>query len=195
MSIKDDIEMVKEELTSEEKFFEKSVITERFIKKYKNIMIGGVVALVVLIAGNIAYNINQESTLKAANESFNDLMIDAKNEKALSRLQTLSPSLYDVYIYSVAIANKDMQALEQLKSSKSAIISDLASYESSTDAASLEAYTLVQGAIYKDLAQVQSAISLMNEGKTEKAHEKLLLISDNSSLSQVAKALLHYGVK
>jgi len=35
LSLKQDIEMVKEELNSEEKFFEKAVLTERFVKKYK----------------------------------------------------------------------------------------------------------------------------------------------------------------
>ena len=35
LSLKTDIEMVKDELTSEEKFFEKAVVTEKFIKKYK----------------------------------------------------------------------------------------------------------------------------------------------------------------
>ena len=35
MSLKEELEMVKEELSSEEKFFEKAVITEKFVKKYK----------------------------------------------------------------------------------------------------------------------------------------------------------------
>ena len=48
MSLKDNIEMVKEELNSEEKFFERSVITERFVKKYKNAIIASVVVIVLL---------------------------------------------------------------------------------------------------------------------------------------------------
>ena len=195
MSIKDNIEMVREELTSEEKFFEKSVITERFIKKYKKVIIGGVLSIVVLVGANIAYEANKESTALAANVALSELNTDSTNEKALSSLKSLSPTLHDVYLYSKAIANKDMNTIESLKNSKDTIVSDLASYESAQNISELEAYSLKQDTIYKDLAHIRSAIVLMNEGETQKAHEKLILISNNSSLSNVAKALLHYGVK
>jgi len=198
LSIKNDISMVREELTSEEKFFEKSVITERFVKKYKNVIIGTVVAIVVIVGANIAYDMNKESTARAANEAFRELQSNASDVNALSRLKTLSPSLHDAYIYSKAIADKDIETLKKLNSSKATLISDLAAYESmqgSKDSSKFDSYALKQDSIYKDLAQVQSAILLMNEGKNDKAHEKLLLISDTSSFAKVAKALLHYGVK
>ena len=198
MSIKNDIEMVREELTSEEKFFEKSVITERFIKKYKNIIIGSVVAIIAVVGGNIAYDINYESNVTQANELLTKLNIDSSDKNALSQLKSLSPDLHDVFIYSKAVVNKDIKTLESLKSSKAVLVSDLATYESLQnvkDVSQFNIYALKQDAIYKDLAQVQSAILLINEGKSDKAHEKLLLISDTSSLSKVVKALLHYGVK
>ncbi len=190
--------MVREELSSEEKFFEKSVITERFVKKYKNVIIGSVVAIVIVVVVNIAYEMNKESTIAAANKSLNELKSDMSNKTALSQLKLLSPDLHDLFVYSKAIADKDIKTLDSLKSSKAMLIGDLASYESmqnTKDASKLNNYALKQDAIYKDLANVQSAISLMNEGQNDKAHEKLLLISDASSLSKVAKALLHYGVK
>lgn len=198
MSIKNDIEMVREELTSEEKFFEKSVITERFIKKYKNILIGSVIAVVVAVGGNIAYDMNFESKVNQANELLNKLNIDSSDKNALSQLKALSPDLHDVFVYSKAVVDKDIKTLESLKNSKAVLVSDLATYESLQnvkDVSQFNSYALKQDAIYKDLAQVQSAILLINEGKSDKAHEKLLLISDNSLLSKVAKALLHYGVK
>lgn len=190
--------MVREELTSEEKFFERSVITERFVKKYKSTIIGVVVAVVVVVGANIAYDINKESTVNAANEALSELNVNSSDENALSRLKSLSPDLYDVYIYSKAMANKDIKTLESLKDSKAVLVGDLVTYElaqNSQDISKLSGYALKQDSIYKDLAQVQSAILLINEGKSEKAHEKLVLIDDTSSLSKVAKALLHYGVK
>lgn len=198
MSIKNDIEMVKEELTSEEKFFEKSVITERFVKKYKNIIIAGAVFAVVAIVGNIAYDVNKASTQVAANETLSQLQADPSNVEVLAHLEALSPALHDVFIYSKALVDKDMKTLERLKSSKVAPLSDLATYElavHSQDVNALTTYALRQDAIYKDLAQVQAAIILMNEGETDKAHSKLQTITDASPLANVAKALLHYGVK
>lgn len=195
MSIKNDIEMVKEELTSEEKFFEKSVMTERFIKKYKNLIIGSVIVIMLLITAKIGYDANEESTIDAANVALSQLLVDKNNEKALAELKDLSPNLYDAFVYSIAIVEEDTKSLEKLKTSKSLIVNDLATYETANNSESLEAYTVQENAIYKDLAQVQNAIILINKGKIEEAHERLLLISDTSSLSKVSKALLHYGVK
>jgi len=195
LSIKNDIEMVKEELTSEEKFFEKSVMTERFIKKYKNLIIGSVIVIMLLITTKIGYDANEESTIDAANVALSQLLVDKNNEKALAELKDLSLNLYDAFVYSIAIVEKDTKSLEKLKTSKSLIVNDLATYETANNSESLEAYTVQENAIYKDLAQVQNAIILINKGKIEEAHERLLLISDTSSLSKVSKALLHYGVK
>ncbi|MCD6172706.1 MAG: hypothetical protein J7J96_02820 [Sulfurimonas sp.] len=198
MSIKNDIERVREELTSEEKFFEKSVITERFVKKYKNVIIGSVVAIVAIVAINIVYDMNNESRIVSANETLSELSKNPLNDGALSQLKVLSSDLHDLFIYSKAVVDKDVKTLETLKSSEAVLIDDLATYESlqnTKDVSQLNNYALKQDSIYKDLANVESAIMLINEGKTDEAHEKLILISDASSLDKVAKALLHYGVK
>ncbi len=197
MSLKNDIEMVKEELNSEEKFFEKAVVTEKFVKKYKKPLIGAVVAIVILVAGNIIYTMKEESRIADVNALLTKL--EAGGNSALqSQLSALSPALADVWLYSQAVVKEDVDTLEKLKSSKTLLIGDLASYEVAQNKqtlADLEGYAGKSDAIYADLAQVQAAILLMNEKKVEEAHEKLSLISMNSPLSQVAKALMHYGVK
>lgn len=198
MSLKQDIEMVKEELNSEEKFFEKAVITEKFIKKYKNLMIGSVVALIILVVANVAYSINKQNTLDEANSALATLQKDASSKTALASLKASSPALYDVWTYSQAIANNDVKALEKLKNSKTALISDLVAYElaaATKDLKALETYSSKENAIYKDLAIIQEAVILMQESKIEESHTTLSQISIQSPLAQVANALMHYGVK
>lgn len=198
MSLKNNIEMVKEELNSEEKFFEKAVITERFVKKYKNVMIGSLVAIVVVVAANITYDANKQSQVENANKVLLELTKDATNASALSELKVASPSLYDVWIYSKAVADKNVEKLKELQSSKAPLIADLAKYETAqytNNTNDLNSYASKQNAIYKDLAQVQSAVILINEGKVELAQQKLSTISELSALSQITKALQHYGVK
>jgi len=195
LSLKENIEMVKEELNSEEKFFEKAVVTEKFIKKYKNIMIASVVAIVVLVSANLAYEANENSKIISANEALSKLFVNPDDKAASSTLATLSPSLYDAYRYSIASKNKDVDTLKQLKNSKAIIVDDLAKYESSQDASSLDAYSSSQDAIFKNLALVQSAVILLEENKLEEAHNKLLKVSKDSSMSKIADALLHYGLK
>ncbi|QOY52945.1 hypothetical protein [Candidatus Sulfurimonas baltica] len=195
MSLKDNIDMVKEELNSEEKFFEKAVITERFVKKYKNLMIITVASIILVVGANIAYNANEQSKITAANVALIKLQNDAGDLDALNELKSLSPNLYDVWIFSKAVADKDIETIKKLKNSKALIIDDLVKYELANDAVSLNEYASKQDAIFRDLALLQSAVLLLNENKIEEAHNKLLKISQESPLSNLAKSLIHYGIK
>ena len=198
MSLKNDLDMVKEELSSEEKFFEKAVVTEKFVKKYKKLLIGSVIAIVVVVVGDVAYEANKQHTITLANETLATLMKNPNDKAQVDVLGTLSPALHDVWLYSQAIANNDVKELEKLKSSKALVVGDLASYESaqrSANVAQLDTYTTKQNGIYKDLAQVQLAVILMNDGKIDEAHEKLKMVGINSPLAKLSQALMHYGVK
>lgn len=194
MSLKENISMVKEELNSEEKFFEKAVMTEKFVKKYKNVMIASVVAIVLVVGANIAYNMNEESKVSAANAALLKLQSDPGDTAALSELKKLSPNLHDVWLYSQAVANNDIESLKNLKSSKAMIIPDLAKYELAQDAASLEEYASKQNAIYRDLALVKSAVMLLNENKVDRVKTVLSKVSMESSLKELVSVLKHYGV-
>ncbi len=190
--------MVKEELNSEEKFFEKAVITEKFIKKYKFKMIASVVVIITLIGANLAYDLNKQRKVTSANEALEALHIDAKNAEALLALKSSSPNLYDVWIYSQAIAKGDFITLKEVKKSSAFMIKDLTSYElaqNNKDIKSLARYSKKEDAVYRDLALVQSAIILMGDSKIDEAHKILQKVPLQSSFSQIASALLHYGVK
>ena len=198
MSLKEDLSMVKDELSSEEKFFEKAVVTEKFVKKYKKVLIGSVVAIVLVVAGDIAYELNKERTLSAANEALMALQQDPKNVAELSRLESLSPVLHDVWLYSQAVVKQDVATLQKLQNSKAMLLNDLATYEvaqNKQELQQLESYAQKQHAIYRDLAQVEAALIYIHKGDVQKAHTKLAMIREDSPLSKVAQALLHYGVK
>ena len=198
LSLKQDIEMVKEELNSEEKFFEKAVMTERFVKKYKNLMIAFVVIVILLVGANIGYTLNKQHRLDSANATLASLNTDPTNKTLEAKLHSLSPSLYDAWKYKQAVKAQDITAFKSLENSKTLLIGDLATYNVaslSNDIKLLTAYTLREDAIYKDLANVQIAVLYMKEAKLKQAHEKLAMISIQSPVSQVANALMHYGVK
>ena len=198
MSLKENINMVKEELNSEEKFFEKAVITERFVKKYKNLMIAAVVLIIITVVANVVMDSNKADTVEEANHTLAILEANPADENAATSMKNLSPMLFDAWSYSQAIANKDIEAMKKLQNSKAVLISDLASYEvasRSGDSAKLNDYSMKQGAIYKDLALVQNAIVLLNKNEVDKAHNELKKVSQESLLNKIVLALLHYGVK
>lgn len=195
LSLKDNINMIKEELNSEEKFFEKAVMTERFVKKYKKMIVGSVIAIVIAVSANIAYDANKSNKIDAANAALMKLDADAQDSYALGELKASSPELYDVWIFSQAVANRDLETIKKLKNSNTLIIDDLAKYELATDPSSLDEYASAQDAIFRDLALVQSAVMLFEANKIDEAHNKLLKVSQESSLNKLAKTLLHYGAK
>ena len=198
MSLKENIEMVKDELNSEEKFFEKAVMTERFVKKYKKPLIGLVAAIILVVAADLGYEASEHHRIESANATLAELQKNPADKVALARLESLSPALHDVWMYSQAIAQKNADALEKLKNSKALLVNDMSAYEAAEykeDLAALQDYSQQQKAIYKDLAAVMSAVLLMNEGKIDEAHDALDMIGVDSPLAQVASALMHYGVK
>ncbi|MBN2781994.1 MAG: hypothetical protein JXQ66_02010, partial [Campylobacterales bacterium] len=67
MSIKNNIDMVREELNSEEKFFEKAVMTERFVSKYKKPLIGLVSVVILVAVSSITYDSYKNNKIESAN--------------------------------------------------------------------------------------------------------------------------------
>lgn len=195
MSLKENIEMVKEELNSEEKFFEKAVVTEKFVRKYKNVIIASVVAVVLFAVVNIAYEMNEKSKLESVNIAFAKLSTNPKDGAALNEIKSLAPNLHDAWIFSQAVANKNVESLKSLKDTKALVVSDLAEYEMAMDEASLQKYASRQDAIFRDLALVQSAVLLLNANKIDEARDVLAKVSKGSSMEKVVATLMHYGVK
>ncbi len=198
MSLKENIEMVKEELNSEEKFFENAVKTERFVKKYKKPLIAAVAGLIVFVVANVLYTSSVESNVEASNAAFAKLMSDSGDEAAKSELRTLNPELYDVWALSHAVANNDTAVLEELSSSKVDVVADFASYELAVmkeEIKLLNDYSYRQQAVFKDMALIEAAVLLMKEGKTDEAHSTLANVAIDSPVYKVSRLLMHYGVK
>ena len=198
VSLKENIEMVKEELNSEEQFFEKAVQTERFVKQYKKPLIGIVVAAILVIGVGSAYSANQQSKIDASNTALNVLLADANDQAAQEQLASLNPKLFDVWTLSQALKSKDKEALRSLQSSKALVVADLAEYELAAieeNDAALETYTQKSGALLRELAMIEEAVLFMKKGDKAAAKAKLMMVDINSPVYQLAQTLAHYGVK
>ncbi len=198
MSLKENIDMVKDELSQEEKLFAGAVQTERFVKKYKLQLISALVAVVIVLISNSIYQASVENAINSSNEAYLTLLSDSNNTKAAEVLKENNPALYDAWQFKLALKKGDEAMLKSLSSSQSNVVADLARYELAAlkkDKTALNEYTLDQDAILKDLAILNEAVLLMQEGKTKEAKARLVLIDEKSSLKKLAMLLQHYGIK
>ena len=198
MSLKENIQAVKDELNSEEKFFENAIRTERFVKKYQKPLIASVAALVVALSSYVGYGIYADAQSKKANEALSALLLNPSDLKALETLSKSSEDLYDLYRLSKALKGNDVKVLGELKGSKSPEVADIASYEnaiSSNDMKSLGEYSKQQNGLYQELAVVELAVVALQKGDVSTAQQQLLAIKQESPLYAVAQNLNHYGVK
>lgn len=198
MSLKENMQVLKEGLNSEEKFFESAVRTERFVKKYQKPMIVSVVALLLALGSYGGYQSYQEMKIERANEALTILLSNPEDKSALSALKENSKSLSELFMLSKALREKDLKLLQTLQNATSPEVSDIATYESavlSNDTKALEMYSKKQGALYQELAVIELAVLKMQKGEVQFAHTSLGLIKEDSAIYPLAEMLSHYGVK
>lgn len=198
MNLKENMQALKEELSSEEKFFESAVKTERFVKKYKKPMIASVIVLLLGLGGSAAYQIINDAKVERANTALNTLLMNPMDQNALKELSSQDGLLFELYSLSKALRDNDLKTLQTLKGAKSFEVADIASYESavlSKDEKALDAYSKKQGSMYQELAVIELAVLSIQKGDSKAAHISLALIKEDSAVYPLAQMLSHYGVK
>jgi hypothetical protein len=190
MSIKDDVNYIKNELSSEEKFLESFVKTERFFKKYKKLI---VVLIITVIVGSIAFLVKtklDEKNLYEANIALSNFLENG-NQNSLNQLKEKNRDLYEIALYLDAkneFKNADIN-LKYLKELLDFQVALLNSNQSDLDAVSKKADFLL-----KDYAIFNQALILVNNQKYAEAREILGKISQDSRAFELATLLKHYLV-
>jgi len=198
LSLKENIQALKEELNSEEKFFESAVRTERFVKKYQKPMIASVIVVFLSLGGSVVYQMLHDAKVERVNVALNTLLMNPSDQNALKELSSQGGSLYELYSLSKALHDNDVKTLQVLQSANSSEVSDIASYESavlSKDTKALDVYSKKQGSIYQELAVIELAVSSIQKGDIKAAHSSLASIKEDSAVYPLAQMLSHYGVK
>ncbi|MBV5335048.1 MAG: hypothetical protein JZU49_04510 [Sulfuricurvum sp.] len=198
MNLKENMQALKEELSSEEKFFESAVKTERFVKKYKKPMIVSVIVLLLGLGGSVTYQIINDAKVERANTALNTLLMNPMDQNALKELSSQGGPLFELYSLSKALRDNDLKTLQTLKGAKNFEVADIASYESavlSKDEKALDAYSKKQGSMYQELAVIELAVLSIQKGDSKAAHTSLALIKEDSAVYPLAQMLSHYGVK
>lgn len=190
MSIKDDVNYIKNELSSEEKFLESFVKTERFFKKYKKLIFG---LIILAIVGSVVFLVKtklDEKNLYEANIALSSFLENG-NQNSLNQLKEKNRDLYEIALYLDAkneFKNADIN-LKYLKELLDFQVALLNSNQSELDLVSKKADFLL-----KDYAIFNQALILVNNQKYAEAREILGKISQDSRAFELATLLKHYLV-
>lgn len=194
LSLKENIEAVKKELSTEEQFLESIVKAEGFWKKYKKLLIAIVVLIIVAVIGMALYNTMKERNLIASNEAYTALQHNAEDKESLETLKSKNPKLYQLFLFSNEMKSADVTKLEAMSSQISdPILKDLLSYQkASLSGKGLSSYSIKQDALLKEFASLQEIYTLFQEGKSKEAKALLAQIPESSQLQQIAQSFKHY---
>jgi hypothetical protein len=188
MGLKENIDAVKKELSTEEQFLESVIKAEGFWKKYKKLILSAVTLLIVGVLAYTLYQSIQERNLIAANEAYMTLQTNPGDSEALAILESKNPKLYELFLFSSQIKKGDFDSKVT-----DPILQDLLAYQKASSSKSgLKEYSQKQNALLKEFASLQEVYLLFKDGKSKEAKAILDQISENSSLGQLAQSLKHY---
>lgn len=188
MSIKENVNYVKNELSSEEKFLENFVKGERFFRKYKTLIFAIVVLAIIVPIGYVIKKDLDESNKLEANAAFNKFL-ESNDEKALATLKDKNEKLYEIALFLQA--RKDNKTVEI----NTPVLKELAKFQiamESKNTKELENLSMQNDFLLKEFAIFNKALLLTNEGKFEEAKTALKQIPQTSKATELANLLNHY---
>ncbi|WP_072679752.1 hypothetical protein [Arcobacter sp. LA11] len=191
MSLKENVNYVKEELNSEEKFLESFVKVERFYKKNKLIIIAAVVIVIGAVIGLYTTKNIQESNKLDANIAYNKLIENPKDSAAMATLKEKNLQLYQVAQF-VQATKDGKEADIQVKYLKE--LNDYQKALNAKDINKLNSVSMQNDFLLKEFAIFNKALIQVNDGKFEDAKATLKLIPVDSKASELVNILNHYLV-
>ena len=188
MSIKENVDYVKNELSSEEKFLENFVKGERFFKKYNTLIFTFIAIAILVTIGMLVKQKIEESNKLEANIAFNKFLENA-DEKELFIIKDKNEKLYEIALF--------LKAKRENKTSEVNIpmLKELSKFQQSTTNKNLEelnTLSMQNDFLLKEFAIFNKALLLSNDGKYEEAKEALKQIPQTSKASEFANLLNHY---
>ncbi|QKF72413.1 hypothetical protein AFAEC_0194 [Aliarcobacter faecis] len=188
MSLKENVDYIKSELSSEEKLLEGFVKSERFFKKYKSLFLALIIAVIL---GSIFYVVKKhldESNKYESNILLNSYL-EKGDEKALESLKEKNKTLYEIALYLKGKQNEKPVEISL------PILKELSEFEiakNSNNIEVLDKLSMKSDFLLKDYALFNKALILTNEGKYQEAKDTLAKISNDSRTIELVNLLNHY---
>ncbi len=182
-----DIKEVKDEIKKDEELLVKVFQLEKFVRKYKKIIITTAVILILFLIGQQAYSAYKAHELKQANLALETLLANPNDKEALATLKK-DRKLYDLYLLKRGdfkdIQTKELEGIKAYElAMKKGTVEALENYINNPN------YTLL-----KNAARVALIKLYLQKGEHQKAVNVANQIMPNSRFKEIAQYLIHYGI-
>jgi len=187
MALKEEINYIKNELSTEEKFFESFFKIEKFYKKHKIKIISLIGLIIIIITGYSINNYLEKKRILRVNQAYNEILANKNIEKNLKILKEDSPILYKIALYKTAKAkNIDLTYLKELTKLQNAF--------NNNDLKTINNLILSNDLLLKDYAIYYKAVLLTYKKEYKKAKNILEQIPQDSVVNELKIPLIHYLV-
>ena len=184
MSLKENVDYIKEEISTQESFIENFFKLEKFYKKYKIAIISIAIVCIVAVVGTLVLNYVVEQNRIAANDAFNNCLENPNNKTALEDLKSKDENLYKIAMYVNNKTEIDIEFFKELSVYSKAMEKE--------DLVELGKVTQNQKFLLKDFALFNKALIQAQKANYKEAKATLKLIPLTSNVSSLVKMLEHY---
>lgn len=194
MSVKKNLDFIKGEFSSDEKIIENAFRIELLYKRYKHIIWG---ALIVVVAFAVFVGVKGlivESNAQKSSAILAKLLETPDDENLRASLQKSNENLYNFFLLKESLDKGNTATLQKLTNANNEFVKYLATYHLGSferDSALLDKsdkYAL------GDLAKLESAYIMIQNGKISDAKNTLNTIPQDSQLIEIAKILVHSSI-
>ena len=189
MSLKDNVDFVKKELDTEEKFLESFVKVERFYKKNKKYLMALVSLLVILLAGYSFKNYINAKNKTESNIAFTQFLNDNNDVAALATLKDTNIRLYNVALY---LKSKNETITEPINDKYLGTLVEYKKAIEENNIDQLNTLSMQKDFLLKEFSLFNKALILTQDGKYDEAKKTLQLIQKDSQVSDLVALLNHY---
>ncbi len=185
MSLKEKVNFFKEEMSTEEKFFEGFFKLEKLWGKYKVLIIAGVVVVALAFIWVTANDYLKTQNKIKSNIAFNTLLENPTDPQAIATLKSINIELFEISQYLINRDSKiNIEYLDTIANFNLAV--------KNNDIEAINKITLDSKFLLKDYAIFQKALmQALNKNYTQ-AKETLKLIPISSEVSKLSNKLSHY---
>lgn len=191
MSIKENLQVAREEISSDEKMLESVFRIEGFLRKYKYIFI----ALLLVGIGWLAYiwagDYFREKRAIESSELMSAIEKNPQDTQAWDKLKNKNFELYEMMKFSRAITNSNVEELASFAKSSNPLIAHYSSYEVATLNKSFVSANFGE---FLPLALLQEGYMAIQNKNREEALKKLDEIGNDLDLRDFANRIGHYGL-